>query len=85
MANVQTVEPEVVEEQEAETREAEEEKIKKQENVRQALKQTPKQDQPPKPVAQTKDKVWFGGYVLVLIGLGALYYLFSLNFFGLSE
>src|SRR6185369_13158264 len=72
MSNVQTVEAEEVE-------------IQQQENVRNALKQNPVQDEPPKPVAQTKDKVWFGGYVLVLIGLGALYYLFTLNFFGFSD
>src|SRR6185503_15003688 len=72
MSNVQTVE-------------AEEVKIQEQENVRNALKQNPVQDEPPKPVAQVKDKVWFGGYVLVLIGLGALYYLFTLNFFGFSD
>jgi small-conductance mechanosensitive channel len=72
MANLQTVEAEAV-------------KIKKQENVRKALKQSPVQDEPPKPVAQTKDKVWFGGYALVLIGLGAFYYLFALSFFGISD
>ncbi len=66
------------------TVEAEEVKIKEQENVRNALKLSPVKDEPPKPVAQTKDKVWFGGYALVLIGLGALYYLFTLNFFGFS-
>jgi small-conductance mechanosensitive channel len=67
------------------TVEAEEVKIKEQENVRNALKQSPIQDEPQKPVAQTKDKVWFSGYALVLIGLGALYYLFTLNFFGFSN
>lgn len=72
MSNVQTVE-------------AEEVKIQKQENVRNALKQNPNQDEPPKPVAQIKDKVWFGGYALGLIGLGVLYYLFTLNFFGFSD
>jgi small-conductance mechanosensitive channel len=72
MSNVQTVE-------------AEEVKIQEQENVRNALKQNPTQDEPQMPVAQVKDKVWFGGYVLVLVGLGALYYLFTLNFFGFSD
>lgn len=69
-------EPEIVE--------AEEVKIEQQENVRNALKQNPVSEESIKPVAQTKDKVWFGGYALVLIGLGALYYLFTLNFFGFS-
>ena len=67
------------------TVEAEEVKIKQQENVRNALKQSPVRDEPPKPVAQIRDKVWFGGYALVLIGLGTLFYLFTLNFFGFSD
>jgi small-conductance mechanosensitive channel len=67
-----------------ETVEAEEVEIKQQENVRNALKQSPVRDEPVKPVAQTKDKVWLGVYALVLVGLGALYYLFTLNFFGFS-
>lgn len=71
MSNVQTVE-------------AEEVKIQEQENVRNALKQNPAQDEPQKPVAQTKDKVWFWGYALALIGLGALWYLIALNFFAFS-
>lgn len=78
MANVETVEAE-------ELTEVEEVKIQKQENVRNALKQSPAHAEPPKPVAQTRDKVWFGGYVLVLIGLGTLWYLVSLNFFGFSD
>jgi hypothetical protein len=49
--------------------EAEEVKIKEQESVRNALKQSPILDEPSKPVAQIKDKVWFGGYALILIAV----------------
>lgn len=72
MANVETVEAEDVQ-------------IQQQENVRNALKQSRVNDQPVKPVAQAKDKVWFGGYLLVLFSLGAVYYLFSLNFFDFGD
>jgi small-conductance mechanosensitive channel len=82
MANVETVEAEEVKEEEV--KEEEEVKIQKQENVRNALKQSPAQAEPPKPVAQTEDKVWFGGYLLILLGLGTLWYLLNLNFFGFS-
>jgi small-conductance mechanosensitive channel len=81
MPNVQTIEAEEA----AQELKPQEERIREQENVRNALKQSPAAGEPQKPVAQTKDKVWFGGYVLVLIGLGALYYLFTLNFFGFSD
>jgi len=84
MPKTETIEVEEAEEAQ-EANEAEAEDIKKQENLRYALKQKPNRDQATKPVAQTKDKVWFGGYVLALVGLAALYYLFTLNFFGFSE
>jgi len=86
MANLQTVEEEeAIETKEAlEAEKPAEVKIEQQENVRQALKQSLK-DLPPKPVAQTKDKVWFGGYVFVLIGLIALYFLLRLNIFDVSS
>jgi small-conductance mechanosensitive channel len=87
MANVQTIEEEeAIETNEAlEAEKPAEVKIKQQENVRQALKQKPIQEQPQTPVAQTKDKVWFGGYVFFLIGLIALYFLLRLNIFNLSS
>src|SRR5437016_11627087 len=75
MANVQTIEKE----------EKEAVEIKQQENVRNALKQNPATEEPFKPVAETRDKVWFGGYALALLGLGVLFYLFTLNFFGFSD
>src|SRR6476659_6358918 len=65
--------------------EAEPIQIKQQERVRQALTQVPTKSPPPEPAAQTRDKVWFGSYVLLLIGLGVLHYLFGLGFFGLAD
>jgi len=86
MARVQTIEEEAIETNEAlEAEKPAEVKIKQQENVRQALKQKPVQEQPQAPVVQTKDKVWFGGYVVVLIGLIALYFLLRLNIFSVSS
>lgn len=59
--------------------------LERQEDVREALSQTGQQPAPEKPKAATRDKVWFGSYVLLLVGLGVLYYLFSLRFFGLPR
>jgi small-conductance mechanosensitive channel len=63
---------------------AEAEQLKKQEDVKAALKQAAVQPEQAAPRAQTKDKFWFGGYLTLLIGFGALYYLASLPLFGLS-
>lgn len=66
-------------------RQAQVEQLKQKDEVKQALKQTPGNKRQDAPKAETKDKLWFGSYVLLLIGLGVLYYLFTLRFFGLSE
>jgi small-conductance mechanosensitive channel len=69
----------------AEEKRAEVEQLKKQEDVQAALVQTTgKGDQAP-PKAATKDKVWFVSYLLLLLGLAVLYYLFTLEYFGLSD
>jgi small-conductance mechanosensitive channel len=68
-----------------ETIEANQLEVRQQEFVRTALKQDPIQEEPPPPVAETKDKLWFGSYAVFLIGLVALYYLFAVRFFGLSD
>ncbi|HLO15005.1 MAG TPA: mechanosensitive ion channel family protein [Anaerolineales bacterium] len=61
---------------------AEVEKLKQQEDVRTALKQTTgAQETVPKPVAKLGDKLWFGTYLVVLLGLLAFYYLLGLNIF----
>ena len=59
---------------------AELEQLKEQEDVKTALKQTAgTQEVTPKPVAKLGDKLWFGTYVLVLLGLLALYYFLGSN------
>jgi small-conductance mechanosensitive channel len=60
---------------------AEIEQLKEQEDVKTALKQTAgTKEVAPKPVAKLGDKLWFGTYVLVLLGLLALYYFLGSNF-----
>jgi small-conductance mechanosensitive channel len=66
-------------------RKAQVEQLKQRDEVKQALKQTPGNKKQDAPKAETKDKLWFGSYILLLIGLGVLYYLFTLRFFGFSE
>lgn len=66
-----------------ETIEAKPRGIEQQERVRNALQQIPESGETPS--ARRGDKVRFGGYLLLLIGLGALHHLFSLRFFGLVD
>ncbi|HKP12783.1 MAG TPA: mechanosensitive ion channel domain-containing protein [Blastocatellia bacterium] len=49
------------------------------------MSETSRAAPPEKPKAATKDKLWFGSYLLLLVGLGVFYYLFSLRFFGLPR
>jgi small-conductance mechanosensitive channel len=59
---------------------AELEQLKEQEDVKTALKQaTGTKEEAPKPVAKLEDKLWFGTYVLVLLGLLALNYFLGSN------
>ncbi|HXG94207.1 MAG TPA: mechanosensitive ion channel family protein [Blastocatellia bacterium] len=60
-------------------------RLKEHKDVKEALKHTATTKQEVKPVTETKDKLWFGSYILLLIGLGVLYYLFGLKYFGLSD
>jgi small-conductance mechanosensitive channel len=61
---------------------AEIEQIKEQEEVRTALKQTAgTKEAAPKPVAKLSDKLWFGTYLFVLLGLLAFYYLLDSDLF----
>jgi small-conductance mechanosensitive channel len=60
---------------------AEAEELKKQADIKAALKQATPQTEQSVPRAQTKDKVWFGGYLLLLIGFAAFYYLVTLAVF----
>jgi small-conductance mechanosensitive channel len=61
---------------------AEIEQLKEQEDVKTALKQTAgTKEATVKPVAKMEDKLWFGTYILVLLGFLALYHFLGSNFF----
>ena len=56
------------------------EQLKEQEDIKTALKQAAgTKEAAPKPVAKLGDKLWFGTYVLVLLGLLALNYFLGSN------
>lgn len=55
------------------------------EDVQRELQRTGAVEEPPAPPVDARDKVWLGGYVLVLAALGVVYYLLRLRFFGLDE
>lgn len=56
------------------------EQLKEQEDVRAALKQTAGSGGPlSRPVPRWKDRLWFGTYILVSVGLLAFYYLLGLD------
>jgi small-conductance mechanosensitive channel len=58
------------------------EQLKEQEDVKAALKLTTgTKEAADKPVARMEDKLWFGAYIFVLLGLSALYYFLSSEFF----
>jgi len=58
------------------------EQLKEQEDIKTALKQTAgTKEAAPKPVPEWKDKLWFVTYIVVMLGLGALYYLVGSNLF----
>lgn len=51
------------------------EQLRQQEDVKTALKQTPgTKESIPAPVPELKDRLWFGTYIFVLVGLLAFYY-----------
>jgi small-conductance mechanosensitive channel len=61
---------------------AEIEQLKEQEDVKAALKLTAgTKEAAVKPVAKMEDKLWFGTYILVLLGLLAFYYLLGSDIF----
>src|SRR5215207_482430 len=61
---------------------AEVEQLKEQEEVKTALKQTTgTKETAPRPSPKLGDKLWFGTYILVLLGLIALYYLLRAEIF----
>lgn len=67
-----------------EDKKAEVEQLKTHEDVRKALKQTAGNKETAKPVVETKQKVWIGTYLILLVGLGGIYYLLRLRFFGFA-
>jgi small-conductance mechanosensitive channel len=60
------------------------EQVKEREDVKQALKQTAATTPADQPKAKTKDKLWLGTHVIVLIGLGVFYYLLQFKVFGFA-
>ena len=60
------------------------ERLKSHEDVRRALKQTATTKEVTQPVVETRQKVWIGTYVLLLVGLGGIYYLTRLGFFNFA-
>src|SRR5947209_16384843 len=69
---------------------AEAERLKQNEDVKRALKQTggqalkekeARKEEAKQPQAETAHKVWLGTYVLLLVALGVLYYALRLNYF----
>ncbi|PYS85013.1 MAG: mechanosensitive ion channel protein MscS [Acidobacteria bacterium] len=69
---------------------AEAERLKQNEDVKRALKQTggqalkaheAKKEEAKQPQAETAHKVWLGTYILLLVVLGVLYYALRLNYF----
>jgi small-conductance mechanosensitive channel len=60
------------------------EAIKQDADVRRALQQTTPSETSEGPVAQTRDKLLLGTHAILLLGLGAFYYLLSLRFFGFA-
>jgi len=60
------------------------EQVKEREDVKQALKQTTATAPQDQPKAKTKDKLWLGTHVIVIIGLAVFYYLLQFKVFGFA-
>ena len=60
------------------------EQVKQRDDVKQALKQTTATVPQNQPKAKTKDKLWLGTHVMVLIGLAVFYYLLQFKVFGFA-
>ena len=63
---------------------AEVEQLKQHADIKRALKQTTGHKDQSKPQVAPRQKVFIGTYALLLAGLGVVYYLFGLAYFGLS-
>src|SRR6266550_1482473 len=60
------------------------EQVKKQEDVKRALKQTSTVKPEEAPKAETKDKLWLGTHAIVLLALVILYYVLQFKVFGFA-
>src|SRR6185295_19849598 len=60
------------------------EDIKHDADVQRALKQATLSETPERPAPKTRDKLLFGTHVVLLLTLGAFYYLLNLRFFGFA-
>jgi small-conductance mechanosensitive channel len=60
------------------------EEIKQDADVRRALQQATPSDTPERPTAQARDKLLLSTHAILLLGLGAFYYLLNLRFFGFT-
>jgi small-conductance mechanosensitive channel len=60
------------------------EQVREQEDVKRALKQTTSRQPKDQPKAKTKDKLWLGTHLIVLVGLGIFYYLLQFRVFGFA-
>ena len=60
------------------------EQVKERDDVKQALKQTTATLPQNQPKAKTKDKLWLGTHVIVLLGLAVFYYLLQFKVFGFA-
>src|SRR5215470_9132116 len=61
------------------------EELRKREDVKQALRQTAGNRGVTKPIAETRDKVWFSSCLMLLIGLAVMRYLLRSGFFILID
>ncbi|HXI61561.1 MAG TPA: mechanosensitive ion channel family protein [Pyrinomonadaceae bacterium] len=60
------------------------EQVKKQEDVKRALKQTSTVKPRDEPKAKTTDKLWLGTHVIVALALAAVYYVLQFRVFGFA-
>src|SRR6266567_1503382 len=61
------------------------EQVKAQEDVKRALKQTSTVKPEDQPKAETKDKVWLGTHIIILLILAAVHYFLQFKFFGFAS
>jgi small-conductance mechanosensitive channel len=60
------------------------EELEQREDIKRALKQTASTKEIPVPVVKARHKIFIGSYILALLGLGGVYYLLRLRFFGFA-